>query len=296
MNSIHLKNIIEGFIFSSDKALSFDQILKLFPDTEQPEKEDVTQALQELEADYQYRGIELKKVSSGYRFQVKEEFAPWVSRLWDEKPAKYTRALLETLAIIVYRQPITRGEIEEIRGVAVSSHIIKTLLEREWIRVIGQRDVPGRPSLFGSTKQFLDYFNLESLEDLPPLSEIRDLEEIAEGLDPEQNAALIEAIKEIQEKSKLEDFDEEVTEVAELSNASHELEESSDALLEELKENSDTSVINHDGYETPTEKAIEEQFINDEKVEETLFTEDQSIGQEAQPENQDGSKPTEAPQ
>jgi len=296
MNSIELKNIIEGFIFSSDKALSFDQILKLFPETELPEKEDVAQALQELEADYQYRGIELKKVSSGYRFQVKEEFAPWVSRLWDEKPAKYTRALLETLAIIVYRQPITRGEIEEIRGVAVSSHIIKTLLEREWIRVIGQRDVPGRPSLFGSTKQFLDYFNLESLEDLPPLSEIRDLDEIAEDLDPEQNAALIEAIKEIQEKSKLENFDEEASEVAEVSESSHELEESSEDLLEELKESTDASATRPDEHETPTEEAIEEQFINDEKVEQTLFTEDQSIEQETPTEDQDESKPTEAPQ
>ena len=265
MNSIQLKNIIEGFIFASDKALSPDQLIKLFPETEQPDKEEVDQALQEIMADYQHRGIELKKISSGYRFQVREEFSPWVSRLWEEKPAKYSRALLETLAIIVYRQPITRGEIEEIRGVAVSTHIIKTLQEREWIRVVGQRDVPGKPSLFGTTKQFLDYFNLQSLEQLPPLSEIKDLDEIVEELDPEQNAALLEAIREIQERSKLESFDEDASQTTTA-------ETSESAVDEQQAESTDeTNIVN---IEVPTQAAIEQQLAEDEQLEESLFDND----------------------
>ena len=200
MSNTSLKHIIEGFIFASDKAVSADRIISLFPEEEQPEKEAVTAALEELQQDYEERGIELNKVSTGYRFQVRKELTPWVSRLWEEKPARYTRALLETLALIVYRQPITRGEIEDIRGVAVSSNIIKTLQEREWVRVVGHRDVPGRPALYATTKEFLDYFNLESLEQLPPLSEIKDLDSIAKELDPEKNAELIEAINEMKEE------------------------------------------------------------------------------------------------
>lgn len=202
MNSPSLKNIVEGFIFASEKALSLEQLIKLFPEGERPEIKSVQAVIDELMDDFSQRGIELQKVSSGYRFQVKKECTPWVSRLWDERTPKYTRALLETLALIVYRQPITRGEIEEIRGVSVSSNIIRTLQEREWIKVVGQRDVPGRPTLFASTKQFLDYFNLESLEDLPPLSEIKDLDAIATELDPEQNAALISAIRDMQGEQK----------------------------------------------------------------------------------------------
>jgi segregation and condensation protein B len=131
------------------------------------------------------RGFELKKVASGYRLQVRQEFAPWIRRLFEEKPQRYSRALLETLALIAYRQPITRGEIEEIRGVTVSSNIIRTLSEREWVRVVGHRDVPGRPAMYATTRQFLDYFNLTGLDELPPLSEIRDLEEI--GREMEKN-------------------------------------------------------------------------------------------------------------
>jgi len=202
MSNQKLKNIVEGFLFASDKALNVDHIIKMFPESERPEKEEIVEVIQAIEIDFESHGIELKKVSTGYRFQVRAEYSQWVSRLWEEKPQKYTRALLETLALIVYRQPITRGEIEEIRGVSVSSNIIKTLQEREWIKVVGHRDVPGRPALLASTKEFLDYFNLESLEDLPPLSEIKDLDAIATELDPEQNAALIEAIREMQEDQK----------------------------------------------------------------------------------------------
>lgn len=204
MSNSSLKAIIEGFIFASDKAMSVDRIISLFPENEEPEKQDVVSALEELQKDYEGRGIELNKVSTGYRFQVRQEFTPWVSRLWDEKPARYTRALLETLALIVYRQPITRGEIEEIRGVAVSTNIIKTLQEREWVRVVGHRDVPGRPALYATTKDFLNYFNLETLDQLPPLSDIKDLDTIVSELDPDKNSELIEAIEEMKTAENLE--------------------------------------------------------------------------------------------
>ena len=225
MSNPKLKNIVEGFLFASDKALNADHIVKMFPEGERPEKTEIEAALQTIESEFEDHGIELKKVSSGYRFQVREEYTQWVSRLWEEKPQKYTRALLETLALIVYRQPITRGEIEEIRGVSVSSNIVRTLQEREWVKIVGHRDVPGRPALLASTKQFLDYFNLESLEDLPPLSEIKDLDAIATELDPEQNAALISAIREMQEDQKKTDAEgAEAGESAETSEDGHEVE------------------------------------------------------------------------
>ncbi len=147
-----------------------------------PERQQIRDALESLEEDYADRGIELKKVASGYRLQAKSDVAKWVNRLWTERPPRYTRALLETLAIIAYRQPITRGEIESIRGVSVSSNVIKTLIEREWIKVAGHRDVPGRPAVFASTRHFLDYFNLNSLSELPTLAELRDLDAIAGDL------------------------------------------------------------------------------------------------------------------
>ena len=133
--------------------------------------------------DYSERGLELKEVASGFRIQVREDTNPWVARLWEERPQRYSRALLETLALIAYRQPITRGDIEEVRGVSVRTNIIRTLQEREWIRVVGHRDVPGKPALFGTTKAFLDYFNLSSLDDLPSLAEIKDMETIEPELD-----------------------------------------------------------------------------------------------------------------
>ncbi|MFT6389431.1 MAG: segregation and condensation protein B [Cellvibrionaceae bacterium] len=148
-----------------------------------PSKNAISEALEAIQKSCEGRGFELKKVSSGWRFQVREDMARWVNKLWEEKPQRYSRALLETLSIIAYRQPITRGDIEEIRGVAVSSHIIKTLSEREWVKVVGHRDVPGRPSLFATTRQFLDYFNLESLDELPSLRELADIETLNPELD-----------------------------------------------------------------------------------------------------------------
>lgn len=183
-----LRNIVEGALLAAGAPLTVTKLVGLFEKEEAPSAEDVKTVLEEIQADCEQRGFELKEVGTGWRFQVREENAPWVNRLWEEKPQKYSRALLETLALIAYRQPITRGDIEEIRGVAVSSHIIKTLTERDWVKVVGHRDVPGRPSLYATTRQFLDYFNLSSLEDLPSLSEISDFEK----LNPEMELALAE--------------------------------------------------------------------------------------------------------
>lgn len=174
-----LKCILESVLLAAGKAMSVDQLLVLLEEGLGPNRSDIKVALSSLQKDYTGRGIELVEVATGFRFQAKEKYGQWVSRLWEEKPQKYSRALLETLALIAYRQPITRGDIEDIRGVAVSSNIMKTLLERHWVRVVGHRDVPGRPSIYATTKQFLDYFNLKSLDQLPPLAEIRDLDLIS---------------------------------------------------------------------------------------------------------------------
>lgn len=185
------KNIVEAALLAAAKPLSLNQIDDLFngPDNEEhPARDQIRQALQELEQDYAERGMEIKQVGSGFRIQVRQEYERWIGRLWEEKPPRYSRALLETMAIIAYRQPVTRGEIEDIRGVTVSTNITKTLQEREWIRVVGHRDVPGKPAMFGTTKEFLDYFNLKSLDQLPTLAEIRDLDKIYPELDLEGNA------------------------------------------------------------------------------------------------------------
>jgi segregation and condensation protein B len=170
-----LKRIVEAALLASAQPLSIPQLLTLFGEQEMPSHDEVARALDELGRDAETRGVELKEVASGFRYQVRQEVNQWVSRLWTERQTRYSRALLETLSLIAYRQPITRGEIEQIRGVAVSTNIIKTLEEREWVRVVGYRDVPGKPELFGTTRNFLDYFNLKSLDELPPLAEIRDL-------------------------------------------------------------------------------------------------------------------------
>ena len=169
-----LKRIIEGAILASESPLTIDNLESLFI-VESPTRSEIRDAIAEIEADCESRGFELKKVATGYRFQVKEKYSEWVSRLWEERAPRYTRALLETLALIAYKQPITRGDIEEIRGVAVSTNIVRTLLEREWVRVVGHRDVPGRPAMYATTKHFLDYFNVASLEELPTLQEIKDI-------------------------------------------------------------------------------------------------------------------------
>lgn len=173
-----LKRIVEAALLASAHPLSIPQLLALFAEAEMPSHDELAKALEELGNDCAERGIELKEVASGFRYQVRQDVHTWIARLWTERQTKYSRALLETLSLIAYRQPITRGEIEQIRGVAVSTNIVKTLEEREWIRVVGYRDVPGKPELFGTTRHFLDYFNLKSLDELPPLAEIRDVDEL----------------------------------------------------------------------------------------------------------------------
>ena len=177
-----LKNILEGALLAAGRPLSIEQLGALFENEHRPAKSDIKQHIVSLQDDYQDRGIELAEVASGYRFQVREAYSSWVGRLWEEKPARYSRAMLETLSLVAYKQPITRGEIESIRGVAVSTHIIKSLSERNWVRVVGHRDVPGRPAMYATTREFLDYFNLKSLDELPPLADIRDFGKINEEL------------------------------------------------------------------------------------------------------------------
>lgn len=171
-----LAPLLEAFLLASGKPQSLDRLFELFEEGERPEPAVFKKALTLLGKSCEGRAFELKEVSSGYRLQIREKFSPWVGRLWEERPQRYSRALLETIALIAYRQPITRGEIEDVRGVAVNSNIVKTLLEREWIRVVGYRDVPGKPAMFATTKMFLDHFNLKNLEDLPPLAELREME------------------------------------------------------------------------------------------------------------------------
>ena len=178
MSEATIKHVIEAVLLASGKPLTLEQLLGVFADGEKPERDQLRQAIVDLQEDYADRGVELVQVASGYRIQVKQAMEPWVSRLTEEKPARYSRALLETLALIAYRQPITRGEIEDVRGVSVSSSIVKTLQEREWVRIVGHRDVPGRPAMYGTTRQFLDYFNLKGLDDLPTLMELRDIDTI----------------------------------------------------------------------------------------------------------------------
>ena len=177
-----VKRIFEGALMAAERPLQRRDLTALFDDLEKPADDLIDQALLDLDSDCEERGYELKRVSSGYRYQVKQDLSRWVNKLWQERAPRYSRALLETMSLVAYRQPITRGEIEQIRGVAVSTQIIKTLLEREWIKSVGYRDAPGRPAIYATTRQFLDYFNLKSLDQLPPLAEIRDLNTISREL------------------------------------------------------------------------------------------------------------------
>ena len=174
--STQIAQVIEAALLAAEGPLTVDTLFRLFAVGELDEEEGRKQirlALESLQAECAHRGVTLQKVASGYRYQTRQELSVWVSRLWEEKPPRYTRALLETLALIAYKQPVTRGDIEQVRGVSVSQNIMRTLLERDWIRVVGQREAPGRPSMYGTTKAFLDYFDLAKLDDLPPLEEIK---------------------------------------------------------------------------------------------------------------------------
>ncbi len=175
---MEIKQIVEAILFAANRPMTIKQVRQVFPELERPESGEIQKAVDAIIEDYSSHSVELKLVASGYRFQVKQVMAPWVSRLFEEKPPKYSRALLETLAIIAYRQPVTRGDIEDIRGVSVSSTLMRTLLDREWVRVVGHKEIPGRPALYSTTKLFLDYFDLSSLNELPTLQEIEDLESL----------------------------------------------------------------------------------------------------------------------
>jgi segregation and condensation protein B len=183
MNDSHVKNVIEAALLAAGRPLQIAELAELFDKSDRPDTAGLRDSLAELAADYEGRGIEVKETATGFRVQVRRELAGEISRLWPERPPRYSRALLETLALIAYRQPITRGEIEAVRGVAVNSEIIKTILERNWIRVVGHRDVPGRPELLGTTKDFLDYFGLRSLDELPPLAELKAMGDVNLQLD-----------------------------------------------------------------------------------------------------------------
>ncbi len=200
-----LKRIIEAALLASSQPLTLPQLSALFDEFAMPTHEELAKAIEALGEDCAGRGIELVEVASGFRFQVRRDVHAFVSRLWTERQTRYSRALLETLALIAYRQPITRAEIEQIRGVAVSTNIVRTLEEREWVRVVGYRDLPGKPALFGTTRQFLDYFNLKSLDELPPLAEIRDIEELDPQLALDREDRAIAAV--LADGMPLDDFE-----------------------------------------------------------------------------------------
>lgn len=185
MDSQQIKLIVEGALLAAGKALSLQELGNLFDPNGRPSNAQFREALAQIDEDCKDRAFELREVGSGFRFQVRQQLGTWVSRLWDEKPARYSRALLETLALVAYRQPITRAEIEDVRGVAVSTNIIKTLLERHWVKVVGHRDTPGKPAMYATTREFLDYFNLKTLGELPSLADIKEITSLNQELELE---------------------------------------------------------------------------------------------------------------
>ena len=192
-NQIDLKNILEAAFMSADGALSKSRILAMFPDDARPDKQDVDDAITQLQSDCDTRAVELRRVGNGYRYYTKDTYAPWLRKLQSTRTPRYSRALLETLSIIAYRQPVSRGDVEEIRGVAVSTDIMRSLVDREWVKQVGYRDVPGRPALYGTTKLFLEYFGLSSLKELPELMEQRELGDIAKDLNMDLPLSLVTA-------------------------------------------------------------------------------------------------------
>ncbi len=223
MDIDYLKRIVEGALLAAASPLSLNQLNGLFPTDEQPGHGPLREALAALDSELGGRAVELKEVGSGYRLQIRTNLMPFISQLWTEKPPRYSRALLETMAIIAYRQPITRGEIEQIRGVAVSSNILRTLQEREWVKVIGHRDVPGRPELLGTTRAFLDYFDLKSLDELPTLAEIKDID----NLEPE-----LELPPPLPDRPDAENHDDEQTEIRPSGATPEQIEQADEATQE----------------------------------------------------------------
>ena len=240
MDAEKIKSIIEAALMAADEPLTRDRLIKLFKRGEVPIdelREAVSESLKTLEEECEARGYELKRVASGYRYQVRQELSEWVSRLWEEKPPRYSRALMETLSLIVYRQPVTRGDIEQVRGVAVSQNILRTLLERGWVRVVGTRDVPGKPAMYGTTKAFLDYFNLKSLSELPPLEEIREMleEPTLESDDDVEQKPLPELDEHGDQVALVEGSEEEAEALVEETAGAAERDELIEAPMEEVR-------------------------------------------------------------
>jgi segregation and condensation protein B len=178
MTENYVKNVIEAALLAAARPVSIAELSQIFEEHTRPPNKEIRALLDQIATDYEGRGVCVRETANGFRFQVRTEFAPEVSRLWPDRPRKYSRALLETLALIAYRQPITRAEIENVRGVSVNPEIVKTLMERNWVRVVGHRDVPGHPELLGTTAEFLDYFSLKTIEDLPPLADLKSLTDL----------------------------------------------------------------------------------------------------------------------
>ena len=222
MENSTIKSILEAAIFAAQDPLSMDKLMMLFPEEGRPEKACIKSVLEELVDDYASRGVELVRVATGYRFQARACYADWLKRLWQQRPPRYSRALFETLSLIAYKQPLTRGEIEEVRGVAVSSHIIKTLMDREWVKVVGHRELPGRPALLATTKQFLDYFNLSSLSGLPALEELMDLDEIGKKLGFETPLSVGDQNTNENTEEEVEEVPQEVVELEGVKSTSNE--------------------------------------------------------------------------
>ncbi|GAB2882274.1 SMC-Scp complex subunit ScpB [Microbulbifer echini] len=264
-----LRRLLEGALLASAQPLSEDKLLSLLDEEDRPSITTLRDTLGEIAQSCDGRGFELKKVASGWRFQVPEDLAPWVNRLWEEKAQRYSRATLETLAIVAYRQPVTRGDIEEIRGVAVSSQIVRTLLDRGWIKVVGHRDVPGKPSLYATTRDFLDYFNLASLDELPTLAEVRDIESLnkileAEGLSPEEvPAALTEEGEDPPGDAGLAGGDQSTAEAEEVVSSEESIDAAEDALVAAALE--DIAAETADNLEAagPVQAEMEAQAVDD---------------------------------
>ena len=220
MDEQKLKNIIEAILMSAGKPLTAEKITGYFEDDPRPSISDVRKQIKALIAECDGRGIELVEVATGYRYQGREEYGPWVAKLWEVKPQRYSRALLETLALIAYRQPVTRADIEEVRGVSVSTNIMKTLMEREWVQIVGHRDAPGRPAMYATTKQFLDYFNLKSLDQLPTLAEMKDLSKLEPELALEGSTPDNDNVTDVQ-KNESVDEEKETTEATPANESIH---------------------------------------------------------------------------
>ena len=282
-----LRNIIEAALLVATRPMSLSQLEGVFEHEDNPpDKPAIRNALGELQEQYESRGIELVEVASGWRMQTRESMSPWITNLFQEKAPRYSRALLETLVLIAYRQPITRGEIEDVRGVAVSSNIVRTLIERDWVKIVGHRDVPGRPALLGTTKQFLDYFNLKKIGELPTLSEIKALDEIAPEL-AQEVAMLDQTIASDEENGELESVDAGDAESDELSvsdatvseSESEQLEDESEVMLREAADESQIVDSEDEDFVTGAESVDVELALEDdlEEPDESLSVSEEAV-------------------